>query len=168
MIKRGATIGLITALLLIGGEAQAGEKEPSAIIEIGGAGEWGLGSGGQNFGPAAAIDVTLLKDLLEIEAGVSPLFGNGFTEWNTDLVLRKPFALSDTVEVELGVGPSWMHTTGGGRTSDSLGGVAVIEFQFWPWPTKKYGWYLEPSYGYDFGGHGQSIGLTAGLLIAIP
>lgn len=162
-------MGLVAVLLLIGGTARAEEKEPSALIEIGGAGEWGLRDGGQSFGPAVSIDVTLLKDLLEIEGGVTPLFGGGHTEWNTDLVFKKPFTLSKTVEVEFGVGPEWMHTTGGGKTADSLGGEAVLEFQFWPWPARNVGWYLEPSYGYHFGsGHGQSLGITVGLLIAIP
>ena len=167
MIKCG-TMGLIATLLLTAGAARAEEKEPSALIEMGGATEWDL-RGGQSFGPAVAIEVTPLKDWLEIEGGVSPLFGGGHTDWNTDLVFKKPFTLSKTVEVEFGVGPEWLHTTGGGKTADSLGGEAVVEFQFWPWPNRNYGWYLEPSYGYDFGsGHAQSFGLTVGLLIAIP
>jgi hypothetical protein len=73
------------------------------------------------------------------------------------------------VEFEFGVGPEWMHTTGGRQSVDSIGGEAVIEFMFWPWPERKFGWYLEPSYGYDFGkGHEQSLGVSVGLLIAIP
>jgi hypothetical protein len=32
----------------------------------------------------------------------------------------------------------------------------------------RFGWYLEPAYDYSFaGGHQQSIGLSAGLLIGI-
>ena len=169
MIKRGTAVGLITALLCLAGEGWAEEKEPSAIIEMGGAAEWGPRDGGQSFGPAVAIDVTPLKNWLEIEAGVASQFGDGRTDWNTDLVFKKPFTLSPTVEVEVGGGPAWMHATGGGKTANSLGGEAVVEFQFWPWPNRNYGWYLEPSYGYDFGsGHAQSFGLTVGLLIAIP
>ncbi len=164
-----ATMGLIATLQLTAGAARAEEKEPSALIEIGGATEWDLRDGGQSFGPAVAIEVTPLKDWLEIEGGVSSLFGGGRTDWNTDLVFKKPFTLSKTVEVEFGVGREWLHATGGGKTADSLGGEAVVEFQFWPWPNRNYGWYLEPSYGYDFGsGHGQSVGVTVGLLIAFP
>ena len=40
MIKYGATIGLLAALLLFAGQSHAEEKEPSAIVEIGGAGDW--------------------------------------------------------------------------------------------------------------------------------
>ena len=38
-------MGLAAVLLLFAGEAQAEEKEPSAIFEIGAAGEWGLPGG---------------------------------------------------------------------------------------------------------------------------
>jgi hypothetical protein len=39
---------------------------------------------------------------------------------------------------------------------------------FWPWPDRKYGWFLEPSYTYSFiNGHEQSLGIGVGLLIAI-
>jgi hypothetical protein len=169
MIKCAAMMGLIADLLLIGGTAQAEDKEPSALVEIGSAGAWGLRDGSQSFGPTVSLEATPLKEWLEIEAGVTSLFGGGHTEWNTDLVFKKPFTLSHTVEVEFGVGPEWMHTTGGGKTADSLGGEAVLEFQFWPWPERNFGWYLEPSYGHDFGsGRGQSLGVTVGLLIAIP
>jgi hypothetical protein len=110
-----ATMGLIATLLLTAGAARAEEKEPSALIEIGGATEWDLRDGGQNFDPAVAIEITPLKNWLEIERGVSSLFGGGRADWNTDLVFKKPFTLCKTVEVEFGVGPEWLHTTGGGK-----------------------------------------------------
>jgi hypothetical protein len=55
MIRRVATTGLLAALLLFAGKAQAEEKEPSAIIEIGGAGDWSLKDGGASFGPTVAV-----------------------------------------------------------------------------------------------------------------
>ena len=103
MTKYGAMIRLVAALLLFVGKAQAEEKEPSAVVEIGGAGEWGLRDGGSSFGPSAAVEVTPIKDWLEIEAGIAPLFGGGHTEWDTDLLFKKPFTLSDTVEFMVGV-----------------------------------------------------------------
>jgi hypothetical protein len=82
------------------------------------------------------------RDWLEIEAGISALFGNGQTEWGAEFVVAENTA--------------------------SIGGVAVLDFQFWPLPDRKFGWFVEPSYGLDFGkGHQQSLGVTAGLLIAI-
>ena len=92
--------------LLVAWDVRAEEKEPSAIIEIGGAGEWGL-PGASKFGPSAAVEFTPIKDWFEIEAGISTLFGGGETEWETDLLFKKPFTLSDKVEFMIGVGPAW-------------------------------------------------------------
>jgi hypothetical protein len=55
MIKCLAMMGSIAALLLIAGKAQAEDKEPSAIVEIGGAGEWSLQDGRSSFGPNLAV-----------------------------------------------------------------------------------------------------------------
>jgi hypothetical protein len=67
-----------------------------------------------------------------------------------------------------GVGPEWARATKGSNSANSIGGEAALDFMFWPWPKRKFGWYLEPSYGYSFNsGHEQSISVTAGLLIAI-
>jgi hypothetical protein len=105
MVWRRAVL-LIAAPLFLTASAQAQEKEPTAIIEIGGAGEWGL-PGASSFGPSAAVEFTPIKDWLEIEAGVAPLFSRGLTEWDIDLIFKKPFTLSDKVEFMFGVGPQW-------------------------------------------------------------
>jgi len=166
MIKCAAVMGSVAALLLFAEKAHAEEKEPSAIVEIGGAGEWGLAHGASSFGPSAAVEFTPVKNWLEIEAGIAPLFGGAHTEWNTDLLFKKPFTLSDTVEFMIGVGPEWTYTTGG---AGKFGGEAALDFMFWPWPGRTFGWFLEPSYSYSFGGgHEQSVGVSVGLLIAIP
>ena len=162
------TIRVAAVLLLLLGKTQAEEKEASVEIEIGAAGEWGLPRRGSIFGPSAAIEYTAIKDWLEIEAGISPLFGDGQTEWGAEFLVKKPFSLSDKVEVTLGVGPELLTKTGGAENTASTGGVAVLDFQFWPLPDRKFGWFVEPSYGLDFGkGHQQSLGVTAGLIFAI-
>jgi hypothetical protein len=161
--KCGATAGIVAALFVFAGPAQAEEKEPAAIVEIGGAGEWSLGDGGSSFGPAVSVETTPIKDWLEIEAGVSSLFGRGPTDWSADFLLKKPFTLSDTVEFMVGAGPEWKINT------RSVAGEVALDFMFWPLPERKYGWFLEPSYSYDFGeGHEQSLGVSVGLTIAIP
>jgi len=167
-MKRDWAIAALATLLVVG-QGKAAEKEPSAIVEIGGSGEWGLRDGGASFGPTVAVEVEPIKNWLEIEAGVAPLFGGGRTEWGTDLLFKKPFALSDTVEFMFGAGPEWKHTIGAGGIVDSIAGEAVLDFMFWPQPERKLGWFLEPVYGYDLGrGHEQSLGVSAGLLMAIP
>jgi hypothetical protein len=53
--------------------------------------------------------------------------------------------------------------------SNSVSGEVVLDFMFWPSAKHRFGWYLEPGYKYNFGrGHEQSLGISGGLLIAIP
>jgi hypothetical protein len=158
----------IASLLLFAGAAIAGDKEPFAVVEIGGAGEWGLNSSGSSFGPTAAVEFTPIKNWLVIETGVSTLFSRGQAEWDTDFIFKKPFDLSPTVEFEPGIGPAWVHTTTGGRTTDAIATEVVLDFMFWPTQDRKFGWFLEPSYTHSFArDHQQSLGVSVGLLIAI-
>jgi hypothetical protein len=166
---RIATTALLATLLFAGKVfAQSKETEPAAIVEIGGAGEWALTHGTPGYGPNVAVEVTPIEEWLEIEAGVTPFFNRGQTEWDTDLIFKKPYTLSRTMEFMFGVGPEWAHTNSGGKTTDSIAAEAALDFMYWPWPKRRFGCYLEPSYGYNFGsGHDQSISVTVGLLIAI-
>jgi hypothetical protein len=165
-------VAVLAALLFAGrafGQVEEKEKEPAAIVELGGAGEWALNHGTPSYGPNVAVEVTPIKEWLEIEAGVTPSFSRGQTEWDTDLLFKKPYTLSKTAEFMFGVGPEWAHTIKGGNSADSIGGEAALDFMFWPWPNRRFGWYLEPTYAYNFGsGHEQSMSLSIGLLIAIP
>jgi hypothetical protein len=159
------------AILLFAGKAfgQAEEKEPAAILEIGTAGEWALTHGTPSYGPNVAVEVTPIKERLEIEAGVTPFFSRNQTEWDTDLIFKKPYDLSKTSEFMFGAGPEWARTITAGKSSNSIAGEAALDFMFWPWPKRRFGWYLEPNYGFNFAsGHEQSMSLTIGLLVAIP
>jgi hypothetical protein len=144
------------------------EKEPAAILELGGAGSWGL-TGSSAFGPSVAAEVTPVENWLELEGGVTALFSSQSTEWDTDLLFKKPWTLSRKVEFMAGIGPEWIHTRAKGVTTNAVAGEAVLDFMFWPSKKRKLGWYLEPGYEYNFAaGHEQSIGISGGLLIAIP
>ena len=161
----------LPAILLFAGEGfgQVEYKEPAAILEIGAAGEWALTHCTPSYGPNVAVEATPIKGRLEMEAGVTPFFSRGQTEWDTDLIFKKPFDLSKTAEFIFGVGLEWARTITEGKSANSIAGEAALDFMFWPRPKRKIGWYLEPSYGYNFGsGHEQSVSLTVGLLIAIP
>lgn len=100
---------------------------------------------------------------------MTPSFGHHTTEWASDVLFKKPWALSRTVELMAGIGPAWIHTSESGTTTNSVAGEAVLDFMFWPRRWKhKFGWYIEPGYEYNFGrGHERSIGINVGLLIAI-
>lgn len=162
--KTRALFAAVSVATLLSAQARAEDKEPVAIVEIGSAGDWSL-SGGSSFGPSAAIEFTPIKNWLEIEVGVAPLFGNGHAELDTDLLFKKPFTLSDKVEFMVGAGPQWTYTING---TGKIGAEVALDFMFWPWPERKYGWFVEPSYSYSFSnGHEQSLGMSVGLLIAI-
>jgi hypothetical protein len=162
---------LLASLLLPAGNAfaQSVDEEPGAVVEIGGAAGWNLKDAGSSFGADLAVEVTPIENWLELEAGTSPRFSRRSTEWDTDLLFKKPWTLSGKAEFMFGVGPEWIHSREFGMTTNSLGGEVVLDFMFWPSAKHKLGWYLEPGYDYNFGrGHERSIGISGGLLIAIP
>ena len=167
-----ATKFLLLALLFLWSGnvfAQPADDEPAAVVEVGGAAAWSLRDGGSSFGPDFAVEVTPIKNWLELEFGTSPLFTRHSTEWDTDLLFKKPFTLSEKVEFMFGAGPEWIHMRESGVTTNALGGEVVLDFMFWPSAKHKFGWYLEPGFDYSFGqGHERSIGISGGLLIAIP
>ncbi|HTW67045.1 MAG TPA: hypothetical protein VME17_20640 [Bryobacteraceae bacterium] len=148
---------------------QAPDKDPVAVVELGGATDSNIVNGVSSFGPTVAVEVTPIENWLELEAGVTPLFRHHSTEWDTDLLFKKPWTLSEKVEFMFGVGPEWVHARDYGVTTNSVAGEAVLDFMFWPSAKHRFGWYLEPGYEYDFArGHEQSLGISGGLLIAIP
>jgi hypothetical protein len=157
--------------LLVGNAfAQSSDNEPAAIVELGGAASRSLTGDNSSFGPTVAVEVTPIENRLELEAGITALFRRHSTEWSADLLFKKPWTLSRRAEFMAGIGPEWIHARQYGETTNSLGGEAVADFMYWPSSGKhKFGWYVEPAYEYSFGrGHEQSLGISAGLLIAIP
>jgi len=163
---------LLVAVLLLGpgwALAQSADKEPVAIAELGGAAAWSVTDGSSSFGPTLAVEVTPIENWLELEAGVTTLFAAHSTEWDIDLLFKKPWTLSPKAEFMVGLGPEWIHTRQAGSTTNSLGGEAVLDFMYWPSRKHKYGWYVEPGFDYNFGhAHERSVGISGGLLIAIP
>jgi len=162
-----AMCGATAGLLFSANTVQAEDKEPSAIVELGGVREWGLLRGGAaSFGPSLGIEFGVIKDWLEIEVSTATLFRRGHTEYGADLLFRKPFTLSDKAEFMVGAGPAWSYTT---REGSKVAGVVALDFMFWPSGDKNFGWFVEPAYSYSFNkGHERSLGVTVGLLIGIP
>ena len=162
---------LLASLFLCRGSAfaQPVEQEPAAIVELGGAAGRNLKSAGSSGGADLAVEITPIENWLELEAGTTPLFSRHSAEWDTDLLFKKPWTLSGKVEFMAGVGPEWVHTRQNGITGNSVAGEIVLDFMFWPSVKRRFGWFLEPGYEYNFGrGHERSIGISGGLLIAIP
>ena len=162
---------LITSLILCSANAlaQSVDKQPAAILELGGVPQRSLKGGGWSFGSTVAVEIEPIENWLELEAGVTPFFARHSTEWDTDLLFKKPWTLSRKAELMVGVGPEWIHTSRVNVVTNSVGGEVALDFMFWPKGKHKFGWYLEPSYDYDFRrGHDQSVSISIGLLIAIP
>ena len=118
---------LLASLCLCAGNAfaQSADDEPLAIVELGGATSWSLKDGGSSFGSDIAVEVTPIENWLELEAGTTPLFTRHSTEWDTDLLFKKPWTLSKKVEFMFGVGPEWIHTREYGVTTNSFGRIGT-------------------------------------------
>ena len=162
---------LIACLCLSFGNAfaQSVDKEPAAIVELGGSVSQSLTGDGSSFGPTVALEITPIENRLELEAGVTALFRRHSTEWSADLLFKKPWTLSKKAEFMVGIGPEWIHARQYSTTTNSLGVEVVADFMYWPSAKHKFGWYVEPGYEYSFGRrHEQSLGVSGGLLIAIP
>ncbi len=145
------------------------EKEPLAILEVGAASSWETSGGAATFAPNLAAEVTPIENWLELEAGVTPFYTRNSSEWDVDLLFKKPWTLSRKAEFMLGVGPEWVHVHENGKTTNSIAGELAGDFMFWPAKKHRFGWFLEPAFDYGFtAGHPKSLGMTAGLLISIP
>ncbi|HLJ51131.1 MAG TPA: hypothetical protein VKU01_34220 [Bryobacteraceae bacterium] len=161
---------LIATSLLLSycGLAQTVEREPVAIIELGGASSRNI-RGGSSVGGDVAVEFTPIENWLEIEVGTSSLFARHSAEWDTDLLFKKPWTLSRKVEFMVGIGPEWVHARQFGIKKNSLAGEFALDLMYWPGAKHKLGCFVEPAYEYTFGhGHERAIGLSWGLLIAIP
>ena len=170
-MSHGRTFALIACFVFHAGFAAAQsadqEKEPAAVVELGGSASRSVTADTSSFGPSVAVEVTPVKNWLELEFGTTALFRRHSTEWGTDLLFKKPWDLSQKVEFMLGVGPEWVHSNQYGATTNSASVEAVADFMFWPSAKHKFGWYLEPACEYNFArGHEQSISVTGGLLIS--
>jgi hypothetical protein len=52
--------------------------------------------------------------------------------------------------------------------TNSIAEEVAGDFMFWSIGKHRFGWFLEPAYDHSFaGGHQQSMGMSAGLLIGI-
>jgi hypothetical protein len=175
----GACIFLFSSLSALGQTIQGGASipttkiladrdDPVAILEVGASTNWNFKGGAATFAPNLAAECTPIEDWLELEAGVSPFYTRKSSEWDTDFLFKKPWTISSKAEFMLGVGPQWAHIKQSGKGSDTFSAELAGDFMFWPARKHRFGWYLEPAYDYSFaGGHPQSIGMSAGLLIGI-
>jgi hypothetical protein len=142
-------------------------EEHGTVLEAGAAGEWDVKNGGQQLGPTLGFEVTPVEQWLELEGDLTEFRNHGASAWETGLLLKKPYDLSEKSEFMVGVGPTWSHTNQQGQRADSFG----VEFaaDFMHWPGEGWGWYAEPTYGVGLGqAHSRSAGFSVGLIYAVP
>lgn len=164
MRKCWAVAWCAAAPLLLCATVRAEEKEPPWVFEIGGAAGWGLEHGDFSAGPDIGLEYTVIERWLEVEVSTTPAFSKGQVEFDTDLVLKKPFELTDRLEFLAGGGPLWIHNP----ERDSVAAEAATEFVYEAWPERHAGIFTQQLYSYDLGkGHEQSLGFTVGLHIGI-
>jgi hypothetical protein len=167
-----ASLALVPCLSIYGQitphSSQLLDDDPKVILEVGAATSWNTTGGATTFAPNLAAETTPIEGWLEVEAGVTPFYTHNSSEWDTDLLFKKPWTLSSKAEFMAGVGPEWVRMRQNGRVSNSIAGEVAGDFMFWPTGRHHFGWYLEPAYDYSFAaGHQKSIGISAGLLIGL-
>jgi hypothetical protein len=141
------------------------DQEHAFILEIGTAGEWPF-SDRPNFGGTFAIETTPIENWLELEFGLTTLATAGRTEMSGDLLFKKPFELSPTVEFMIGAGPSISKTLNGPDQTISVSPEVALDFMFWP--TKNIGWFVEPTWSVNPRNGQQSAAVNVGILVGFP
>jgi len=146
---------------------QASAADMEAELEIGAVAERTVaGNAATHAGPSVAIEFTPIEHGLELEAAVSRFQIDGAAEWETEVAVKKPFDLSPSVELMLGLGPTWTHSGAPLEQSDSFGAELVLDLQFWR--TRRWGWFIEPSYSAGFSrGSDRAVAITAGVLLSL-
>jgi len=163
MNRNLAILALTVALFASAYGAAAAEKDndPLWVAMIGAAGEWGIPGGDFSLGASVAVEFNVIKEWLEIEMGSAKLFRGSKWEWENEIVFRKPFTLSETTELMVGLGPMWSKAKG---ENGKVGTTFVADFMFWSSPERNYGWFVEPSYSLSPGNE-RSFAVSFGLLI---
>jgi hypothetical protein len=136
------------------------------VLEIGAAGEWSLNGGRPNFGGTVAAEVEPIENWLELELGLTSLATAGRTELSGDLLFKKPFRLSPTVEFMAGAGPSLSRTFSGPDRGNSWSTEFALDWMFWP--AKDIGWFIEPTWSVNPRNGQQSAAVSIGVLIGFP
>src|SRR5579875_1304874 len=92
--------------------------DPRVILELGAATSWNTTGGAATFAPNLAAETTPIEHWLELEAGVSPFITKNSKEWDTDLLFKKPWTISERAEFMLGIGPEWVCLRQNAKTTN--------------------------------------------------
>jgi hypothetical protein len=160
-------IGLVcVAVLAFAGRVAAQERPPDVdhaiVFELGAEGDWSKADG-FHPGGTLAFEITPIENWLELEFGVSVTPHPGGVEIPVDVLFKKPWRISRTVEFMAGIGPELIHSSVDHQTFWGLSAVGDLMV----WPTRNVGWYLEPGIERTFqpGEHRTGLAMAAGLIV---
>ena len=139
------------------------DLERSFVVGAGPAVETELPSGKTHAGTNVFVEYNAIQDWLELELGVSVLPQGGGAEVSTDFLFKKPFKLTDNLEVMPGIGPEMVRAFHSPDSGTFAAGETVADFMYWP--SQHVGLWMEPSYDFVFrDGVAHGIGTTGGLI----
>lgn len=128
--------------------------------------ERSMQDGGNNYGTSIGVEFIAIKDQLEIEISTTYLGSNHPRQLSQEILFKIPFDLTPSLEFDLGVGPQF------GRLFDNQNGAsnqigASFAAELMYWPTKKFGYYINPEFGFGLGSSSgeRSFGLSVGVLV---
>lgn len=150
---------------LAGGRDES-NAEHSLVLEFGGAGEWPLNGERPNFGGTIAAEIEPIEGWLELEFGLTTLATAGHSELSGDVLFKKPFRLSPTVEFMAGAGPSLSRTLNGPEQGNAWSVEFALDWMFWP--TRNVGWFIEPTWSVNPRNGQQAAAVSVGILIGFP
>ena len=109
----------------------------------------------------------MIEHWLEIETAVAPRFSNGQGRSGVRIDFQKAIRAFQISGV-LNRSRASVGASHGRKPQGLIAGEAIVELVYWPWDDHKVGFFVEPSYSYNFGeGHEQTVGVTAGLHIGV-
>jgi hypothetical protein len=143
-------------------QAVPADVDHALVFELGAESDLSTAEG-LHTGGTFAIEVTPIENWLELEFGVSVIPHPGGVEIPVDVLFKKPWRISRTVEFMAGVGPELIYSTVAHTTYWGLSVVGDLMV----WPSKNVGWYLEPGLERTFepGKHQTGFAMAAGLIV---
>jgi len=157
-----AALGLLVLAGSMQARAEGGGRDRGWILEFGPAAEWPTSGDTPNYGGNVAVEKEVIERWLELELGMTALGTSGQGELSWDLLFKKPFTLSPTVEMMVGAGPELTKPLNGGWGRFSL----EFAVDFMVWSADRAGWFVEPTFSVNPGTGETAFGATGGILLS--
>lgn len=165
---RGSMHRIIAFVLICIASAQA-RAEPreltdhTIVLGVGAAAEIGVHGSDASAGGNLMLEWEAIDGWLELEFGASLVATSTGSQVPLDLIIKKPFAISDSLEGMIGLGPEVIRTTSGPPADTRYGVEVGLDLMYWFSP--RIGSWVEPTYDLEFhNGATSSFGLTAGIM----